>query len=106
MYDKGEHWCQWSPLPTGTGACLPMLKVCASVTCSWGSRPIVEWQWWELLELENRSGFQNLIPDVGKQELAYIPVEGWIIDPYEHGFHDGPGNAMCLLAHSGKNCPY
>ena len=38
----------------------------------------------------------------GELELAQVPAEGWIIDPYEHGFLNGPCNAMCLPTHNGK----
>ena len=40
--------------------------------------------------------------EMGELELAQSPVEGWIINPYEHGFLDGPGNTMCLPIKSGK----
>ena len=35
-------------------------------------------------------------------KLVEVPIEGWIIDPYEHGLLAGPGNAVCFLTHYGK----
>ena len=31
---------------------------------------------------------------MGQLVLANVPAEGCIIDPYEYGFFDGPGNGM------------
>ena len=46
---------------------------------------------------------------MGQLELAQIPVEGWVIDPYEHDLLDGPGNAVCFPTHNGETalmqCP-
>ena len=53
--------------------------------------------------MKSKGVLQDLIPDVEELELAQVPAEGWIIDPYEQGFLDGPGNAVCLPTHNGKN---
>ena len=39
---------------------------------------------------------------VGQLVLLNVPVERWIINPYEHSFLDSPGKGMCLPTHSGK----
>ena len=39
----------------------------------------------------------RLHPTCGELELTKVPVEGWIIDLYEHGFLDGLDNAMSTL---------
>ena len=39
---------------------------------------------------------QDLIPDVGQLDFAYIPNKGWIIVPDVHGFLASPGSTMCL----------
>ena len=31
--------------------------------------------------------------------LAYVPVQEWIIDPYEHWFFDQPGEVLLFPAH-------
>ena len=52
--------------------------------------------------MEGRDALQDFIPDVGQLQLSQIPTEGWIIDPYEHGLLDGPGNAVHFPTHYGK----
>ena len=47
-----------------------------------------------LFEVEVRGVEQDLIPYVGQLVLANVPIERWIIDPYEHGLLDDPGNGM------------
>ena len=49
-----------------------------------------------------RAGVQDLMPGVGHLKLAQVPTEGWIIDLYEHGLLDGPGNAMQFPTFYGK----
>ena len=41
-----------------------------------------------LLRMKGRGVLQDLIPDVGQLELAYVPIKGCIIDPYVHGILD------------------
>ena len=53
--------------------------------------------------MENRGPLQDLIPAVEELELGQVPLEGWIIDPYEHDFLDDPGNARCLPNHNKKS---
>ena len=47
-----------------------------------------------------RSGcWTRLHPMCGQQVLTNVPVEGWIINHYEHGLLDGPGIDMWLSTH-------
>ena len=55
-----------------------------------------------LPEVAGRGVLQDLIPDMGQLEFAQIAIEGWVINPYEHGILDGSGNAMCLPTHNGE----
>ena len=50
----------------------------------------------------NKATRQDLIPDVGQLKPAQVPIEGWVIDPYEHGLLNGPGNAMHFPTQYGK----
>ena len=63
----------------------------------WVLWPIVGWQQQVLLKMEGRGVLQDLIPNVGQLELAYVPIMGWIIDPDVQGFLDGPGNMYTSL---------
>ena len=47
-----------------------------------------------MFEVDVRGVEQDLIPYVGQWVLANVPVEGWIIDPYEHSLLDGPGQGI------------
>ena len=47
--------------------------------------------------MEGRGVLQDIIPDVGQLKLAQVPNERWIIDPYEYGFLNDPGNAVHFL---------
>ena len=47
-----------------------------------------------LFKVEGRCVEYDIIPYVGHLVLGTIPIEGWIINPYEHGLHDSPGNSM------------
>ena len=38
--------------------------------------------------MEVRGVEQDFIPYIGQLVLTIVPVEGWIIDPYEHGLLD------------------
>ena len=49
--------------------------------------------------MECRGVLQDLIPDVGKLEFAWGPVEGWITDPGEHSLLDNPTSAMSIPSH-------
>ena len=52
--------------------------------------------------MESRGVLQDIILDVWELELPQVPVEGWIIDPYEHGFLDSPDSAVCFPTHYGE----
>ena len=39
---------------------------------------------------------------MGQLEFVQNVIEGWIINPNEHGLLDSPGNAMCLPTISGE----
>ena len=39
---------------------------------------------------------------MGQLESAQALIEGWVIDPYEHGLLDGPGNAVHLPIINGQ----
>ena len=52
--------------------------------------------------MEGRGVLQDFIPDVQQLNLAQVPIEGWIIDPYENGLLDGPANTMCFPTHFPK----
>ena len=45
-------------------------------------------------EVEVRDVEQDITPYVGQLVLANVPVERWIIDPYEHSLLNGPCNGM------------
>ena len=47
-----------------------------------------------LLKMEGRGVLQDLIPGVGQLVISHIPVEGRVIDSYEHGLLDCPENPM------------
>ena len=34
--------------------------------------------------------------------LANVPIEGWVINPYEYGLLDGSGDIVCLPIHYGE----
>ena len=55
-----------------------------------------------LPKMEGRGVLQDLIPDVGQLVLPEIPVEGSVIDSYEHGLLDGPDNPRCFPVSSGE----
>ena len=55
-----------------------------------------------LSKLESRGIEQDLIPYMGKIELANVPIEQWIIDPDEHGLLDGPCDVVQLSSHYGE----
>ena len=55
-----------------------------------------------LLDMEGRGVLQDLIQDVGKLELVYVCIEGWITDPDVHSLLVGPHNTVCLLIHYGN----
>ena len=46
--------------------------------------------------MEERGVLQNLIPDVGQLKPAQVPIEEWIIDPYECGLLGGSGSDVCF----------
>ena len=52
--------------------------------------------------MEDRSVLQDLIPDMGQLELAYVPFKEWTIDPDVHSLLYGPGNIACLPTNYGK----
>ena len=52
--------------------------------------------------MKGRDFLQDFIPDVGQLEFAQVATEGWVINPYEHGLLEGPGNDMDLSAHNGE----
>ena len=52
--------------------------------------------------MDMRVVLQYQIPDKCELKLAQAPVKEEITGPYEHGFFDGPGNAVCLTSHNGK----
>ena len=52
--------------------------------------------------MEVRVVLQDLIPDVGQLEFAQVATEGWVINHYEHGLLDGPGNPVHLPDHNGE----
>ena len=54
------------------------------------------------LEMEGRGVLQDLIPMMGQLKLAYVPINGWIIDYYVHGLLDGYSNVAHLPIHHGK----
>ena len=49
--------------------------------------------------MEGRGVLQDLIPNVGQLELAYVPIKGCIIDPDVHLLLDGPGDLVHLPTH-------
>ena len=55
-----------------------------------------------LLEMEARGVLQDLIPNVGQLECAYVPIKEWITDADVHGLLGGPGNTVCLPIHYGE----
>ena len=52
--------------------------------------------------MEDRHVLQDLIPDVGQLELAYVPIKRWIIDPDVHSLLYSPFNIVCLPTNYGK----
>ena len=57
----------------------------------------VNWVEKWLFEVKLWDAEQDLIWYVGQLELAIVPIEGWIIDPDEHGLLDGSSDVVCLL---------
>ena len=55
-----------------------------------------------LLQMEGRGILQDLIPNAGQLELAYVSIKEWIIDPEKHGLHDDPVNTVHLPTHYGN----
>ena len=53
------------------------------------------------VEIEGRVVLQDLVPNVEKLELAYVPIKGWIIDPDAHGPLDSCDDTVCLPTHYG-----
>ena len=45
---------------------------------------------------------QDLIPYVGQLVLPIIPAEGWVINPYEYGLLDDPGDGVWLPLNCGE----
>ena len=54
-----------------------------------------------LFEFEVWDVEEYLIPYVGQQELSYVSVKGWIIDPYVHSL---PGAPDRCSQHWGQGC--
>ena len=52
--------------------------------------------------MKGKGVLQDLIPNVGQLELAYVPIKGWITDPDVHGFLNGPGNTVRLPSYYGE----
>ena len=78
MYDKvGRHWCQVSGSPLWSSGSWHYLSWRAGSSCRTSSQM---WGCWILPRFLLRDG----------------------VDPYEHGFLDGAGNAMSLPTHNGK----
>ena len=57
-----------------------------------------------LLKMEGKGVLQNLIPNVGHLEIAYILFKGWIIGPDVHGLLDGSGNTVSPPYQLWRNC--
>ena len=55
-----------------------------------------------LPKMEGSGVLQDLIPDVQKLVFPQIPVEGRVIDSYEHHLLDGPGNPVWFHANNGE----
>ena len=49
---------------------------------------------------------QDWIPYMGQLVLANVPVDGWIIDHYEHSLLDGSGKGIWLPVYYGETFQY
>ena len=75
--------------------------MCGPPMCAMGLGPL--WSGSRSLpKMDGRGVLQDLIPYVGQLVLPQIPIVGRVIDSYEHGFLDSPGNTMCLPTHNGE----
>ena len=79
----------WPPAPL----CNRRMQAKCSGQLEWGRR---------LLEVESRGIKQDFIPYVGQLELANVPIEGWIIDPDEHGPLNDPWDVLWLPTFCGE----
>ena len=55
-----------------------------------------------LFKMEGWGIKQDLIPYVGKLDLANVSIEGWIIQHGVHGLLAGPCDVVCLPTHCGE----
>ena len=55
-----------------------------------------------LLGMAYRGVLYDLISNVGKLELAYVHIKGWITKPDVHALLDSPGDDVCLPTHYGE----